>query len=105
MVAFGSTNSSLYNRLVSYSFLGIGLYWTWIYIVCFSTMIFPQSNDAAAAAQTSEYISMLFYVIALLISAVIIKPLTHGICVAIETSRLLGAGDSQHLLELPDVGV
>jgi DNA-binding CsgD family transcriptional regulator len=72
------SGSAVYKALFPYSFLGVGLYWTWIYTVCFSAMVFPQNENAIAFAQSSEYVSMLFYVLVLLVSALLSNLLTRG---------------------------
>jgi DNA-binding CsgD family transcriptional regulator len=74
-----SHRSGAYQLLFRYSFLGIGLYWAWIYLVCFSTLIYPQNENTVAFSQTGEYVSMLFYVAALLVSALMSKSLIHNV--------------------------
>jgi DNA-binding CsgD family transcriptional regulator len=78
-----ASGPAVYQRLFPFSFLGIGLYWSWIYIVCFSTLIFPDAEGAAPLAQSSEYVSILFYVLVLAVSALMIKPLTRGMTIPV----------------------
>ncbi|MDR1421650.1 MAG: helix-turn-helix transcriptional regulator [Coriobacteriales bacterium] len=51
-------------------FLGIGLYWGWVFLACLSKVLFPAEETATMYFLLNELLSLVFYVLALLFATV-----------------------------------
>jgi DNA-binding CsgD family transcriptional regulator len=55
------------DRLVPFSFLGVSLYWAWVFLACFDGLLYRQT-EIGYLSQTNEFVSLLFYVLVFFIS-------------------------------------